>query len=50
LANSQFKQIPFIRLQGDWLNEAGFGIGSLFVAEVTENKIVLVKKELRDAN
>lgn len=41
MANSQFKQVPYIRLQGNWLNEAGFGIGSLFVAEVIENKIVL---------
>ncbi|MBI1939154.1 MAG: hypothetical protein HYS25_13680 [Ignavibacteriales bacterium] len=34
-----------MRLQGEWLNDAGFGIGSLFVADVTENKIVLRSKK-----
>jgi len=36
---------PYIRLQGEWLVDAGFGIGSLFVAEIVENKIVLTKND-----
>lgn len=38
-------QKPYIRLQGEWLTDAGFGIGSLFVAEIQENQIILIKKE-----
>lgn len=45
MANSEHKEVPYIRLQGNWLNAAGFEIGSLFIAEVLENKIVLIKKE-----
>lgn len=45
MMNMNFKSVPFIRLSGKWLNEAGFGIGSSFVAEVIENKIVLIKKD-----
>ncbi|MBS4034367.1 MAG: hypothetical protein KGZ85_07890 [Ignavibacterium sp.] len=36
---------PYIRLQGEWLNEAGFGIGSLFVAEITDNQIILTRRD-----
>jgi len=43
MMNTNFKSVPYIRLSGSWLNEAGFGIGSLFVAETEENKIVLTK-------
>lgn len=40
-SNSPVK--PYIRLQGDWLIDAGFEIGSLFIAEIEENKITLIK-------
>lgn len=48
MMNTNFKSVPYIRLSGNWLQEAGFGIGSLFVAEVEENKIVLTKKVVED--
>lgn len=35
---------PFIRLQGRWLDEAGFGIGSSFTAEIVEDRIILKLK------
>lgn len=44
--NDSFVATPFIRLQGRWLDEAGFRIGSLFTAEIFENKIILVRKDL----
>ncbi len=37
---------PYIRLQGEWLAEAGFDIGSLFIAEIENDKIILIKKPI----
>ena len=48
MMDTNFKSVPYIRLSGNWLNEVGFGIGSLFVAEVEENKIVLTKKQVEE--
>jgi len=39
--NSEFNSNPYIRLQGKWLNEVGFKIGSQFIAEIENNKITL---------
>lgn len=39
--NSEFKTTPFIRLQGKWLTELGFEIGTQFTAEIENNRIVL---------
>lgn len=45
MTNSNFISKPFIRLTGDWLEEAGFSIGSNYKVEVQERKIVLEVKE-----
>lgn len=39
--NGEFKVTPFIRLQGKWLDELGFKVGSKFSAEIKEGKILL---------
>ncbi len=41
LMNGEFKVTPFIRLQGKWLDELGFKVGSKFSAEIKEGKILL---------
>lgn len=47
--NSFSKTTPFIRLQGKWLEEIGFKVGSRFTAEFEENKIVLkIREELNE--
>lgn len=35
---------PYIRLQGNWLKEAGFNINDFYFVEVRNNKITLIKK------
>jgi len=39
--NSEFRETPYIRLQGKWLKQIGFNVGSQFVVLVKENKIEL---------
>lgn len=43
--NSNFETLPFIRLQGKWLSELGFKVGTQFTAEIEDNKIVLKLNE-----
>lgn len=48
--NSDRKSIPYIRLQGIWLDEVGFKVGTQFTAEVIENKIILKLNEVGNEN
>lgn len=43
--NSEFKTTPFIRLQGKWLTELGFEVGTQFVAEIENKRIILKLNE-----
>jgi hypothetical protein len=48
--NSNRKSIPHIRLQGIWLEEVGFKVGTQFTAEVIDNKIILKLNEVGNEN
>jgi toxic protein SymE len=38
------RQVPFLRLSGDWLQAAGFTVGQKARVEVTEHGIMIVAK------
>lgn len=44
--NSNRKNTPYIRLQGKWLQEIGFKVGTQFTAEVVKNQIILKLNEV----
>lgn len=35
--------VPYVRLQGKWLDEIGFEIGSAFQLEIIDSSIILKK-------
>jgi len=37
--------LPYIRLRGKWLDEAGFGIGIRFKADILDDSIILRKTD-----
>ncbi|MBE0315006.1 SymE family type I addiction module toxin [Xanthomonas citri] len=39
------RQVPFLRLSGDWLQAAGFTIGQKARVQVTERGIMIVAEE-----
>lgn len=39
------RQVPFLRLSGDWLQAAGFAVGKRARVQVTERGIVIVAEE-----
>jgi toxic protein SymE len=41
---SGYKQVPFLRLSGNWLEQVGFGIGSIVEIIPSENQLI-IKKE-----
>ena len=45
LFNSCGKYMPFVRLQGAWLEQVGFCAGDKIVAHIEEGRIVLVKDD-----
>jgi hypothetical protein len=41
MANNSFNEVPFIRLSGSWLKDAGFSIGNNYRVEINQNKLIL---------
>jgi toxic protein SymE len=39
------RQVPFLRLSGDWLQAAGFKVGRKARVQVTDNGITIVAEE-----
>ena len=39
------RQVPFLRLSGDWLQAAGFTVGQKARVQVTERGIMIVAEE-----
>ena len=39
------RQVPFLRLSGDWLQAAGFAVGKKARVQVTERSITIVAEE-----
>ena len=39
------RQVPFLRLSGDWLQAAGFAVGQKARVQVTERGITIVAEE-----
>ena len=39
------RQVPFLRLSGDWLHEAGFTVGQKARVQVTKRGITIVAEE-----
>lgn len=39
------RQVPFLRLSGDWLQAAGFAVGQKARVQVTERGIMIVAEE-----
>lgn len=44
--DSSYKTTPFIRLQGKWLESVGFTVGSKFIAEIKNDKIILKRQNI----
>lgn len=53
-ANCNFKEVPYIRLSGKWLQDMGFTIGSNFTVITDKNtvslKLVNKKESINDTN
>ncbi|MBO9794342.1 MULTISPECIES: SymE family type I addiction module toxin [Xanthomonas] len=39
------RQVPFLRLSGDWLQAAGFSVGHKAQVQVTERGITIIAEE-----
>ncbi|APP78389.1 SymE family type I addiction module toxin [Xanthomonas hortorum] len=39
------RQVPFLRLSGDWLQAAGFSVGQKAQVQVTERGITIIAEE-----
>ncbi|RZA26523.1 MAG: type I addiction module toxin, SymE family [Proteobacteria bacterium] len=39
------RQVPFLRLSGDWLQAAGFTVGQKARVQVTESGLMIVPEE-----
>ena len=44
-ARGRSYDVPFIRMAGNWLADAGFGIGDQIQVEVKENQLVVTRLE-----
>ena len=44
------KQIPFIRLSGEWLASKGFHVGSKFNLSIVDGDTIVLKKKITNYN
>ncbi|GHT01304.1 hypothetical protein FACS189421_13940 [Bacteroidia bacterium] len=42
---SGYKRVPLLTLSGNWLEQAGFGIGSIVEIIPSENQLIIKNKE-----